>query len=251
MALAITEYYKGDILQLENVENIAGFGLRAEYNGKKILVGSERLMGEENIDVETGKSIYTAVDGKCIGYINVEDTVKEDSADALTALKSVGVKNITMLTGDKKAIAEKVGKAVGVDNVCAELLPQDKVERLEGLYNGSYKSIAAVGDGINDAPLLARADVGIAMGGIGSDAAIEAADVVIMEDSLSKISVALKMARKTIRICRQNVVIVIALKILVLAVTLLGFGNMWIAVFADVGVALIAVLNAVRITKVD
>ena len=138
-----------------------------------------------------------------------------------------------------------------MDNVCAELLPQDKVERLEGLYNGSYKSIAAVGDGINDAPLLARADVGIAMGGIGSDAAIEAADVVIMEDSLSKISVALKMARKTIRICRQNVVIVIALKILVLAVTLLGFGNMWIAVFADVGVALIAVLNAVRITKVD
>ena len=251
MALAITEYYKGDILQLENVENIAGFGLRAEYNGKKILVGSERLMGEENIDVETGKSIYTAVDGKCIGYINVEDTVKEDSADALTALKSVGVKNITMLTGDKKAIAEKVGKAVGVDNVCAELLPQDKVERLEGLYNGSYKSIAAVGDGINDAPLLARADVGIAMGGIGSDAAIEAADGVIMEESLSKISVGLIMARKTIRICRQNVVIVIALKILVLAVTLLGFGNMWIAVFADVGVALIAVLNAVRITKVD
>lgn len=251
MALAITEYYKGDILQLENVENIAGFGLRAECNGKKILVGSERLMSEENIDVETGKSIYTAVDGKCIGYINVEDTVKEDSADALTALKSVGVKNITMLTGDKKAIAEKVGKAVGVDNVCAELLPQDKVERLEGLYNGSYKSIAAVGDGINDAPLLARADVGIAMGGIGSDAAIEAADVVIMEDSLSKISVALKMARKTIKICRQNVVIVIALKILVLAITLLGLGNMWIAVFADVGVALIAVLNAVRITKVD
>ena len=207
-------------------------------------------MTANDINIESGKNIYVAVDGNCIGYINVDDTIKEDSPAAIAGLKSIGIKNITMLTGDKKSIADRVGKAVGVDNVYSELLPQGKVEKVDNLYNESYKNIVAVGDGINDAPVLARADVGVAMGGIGSDAAIEAADVVIMEDSLTKLCDAIKLARKTMEICRQNVFIVIALKLLVLALTVFGYGNMWIAVFADVGVALIAVLNAVRITKV-
>ncbi|MDO4300933.1 MAG: heavy metal translocating P-type ATPase [Clostridia bacterium] len=250
MAVAVTEYYKGEKIPVQNVENIAGFGIKGIYDDKSILVGSERLMTDNNISVTEGKNIYVAVDGECIGYINVEDTIKEDSAKAVSELKKAGIKNVTMLTGDKRRIAEKVGNAVGVDNVYAELLPQDKVEQIEKLYNENCRYVAAVGDGINDAPVLARADVGIAMGGIGSDAAIEAADVVIMEDSLSKLSVAVKLARRTISICRQNVFVVIALKILVLVITVLGYGNMWMAVFADVGVSLIAVLNAIRITKV-
>lgn len=250
MAVAVTEYYKGEKIAVQNVENIAGFGIKGIYEDKNILVGSERLMTYNNISVTEDKNIYVAVNRNCIGYINVEDTIKEDSIKAVSDLKKIGIKNVTMLTGDKKSIAEKVGSAVGVDDVYAELLPQDKVEQVEKLYNENYRYVAAVGDGINDAPVLARADVGIAMGGIGSDAAIEAADVVIMEDSLSKLSVAIKLARRTISICGQNVFVVIALKILVLAITVLGYGNMWIAVFADVGVALIAVLNATRITRV-
>ena len=250
MAKAVVDSYRGTIEETENVENIAGFGIKGIINGKNVLVGSERLMTANDINIESGKNIYVAVDGNCIGYINVDDTIKEDSPAAIAGLKSIGIKNITMLTGDKKSIADRVGKAVGVDNVYSELLPQGKVEKVDNLYNESYKNIVAVGDGINDAPVLARADVGVAMGGIGSDAAIEAADVVIMEDSLTKLCDAIKLARKTMEICRQNVFIVIALKLLVLALTVFGYGNMWIAVFADVGVALIAVLNAVRITKV-
>lgn len=250
MAKAVVDSYRGTIEETENVENIAGFGIKGIINGKNVLVGSERLMTANDINIESGKNIYVAVDGNCIGYINVDDTIKEDSPSAIAGLKSIGIKNITMLTGDKKSIADRVGKAVGVDNVYSELLPQGKVEKVDNLYNESYKNIVAVGDGINDAPVLARADVGVAMGGIGSDAAIEAADVVIMEDSLTKLCDAIKLARKTMEICRQNVFIVIALKLLVLALTVFGYGNMWIAVFADVGVALIAVLNAVRITKV-
>lgn len=250
MAKAVVDSYKGEVEETENVENIAGFGIKGIINGKNVLVGSERLMTANDINIESGKNIYVAVDGNCIGYINVDDTIKEDSPSAIAGLKSIGIKNITILTGDKKSIADRVGKAVGVDNVYSELLPQGKVEKVDNLYNESYKNIVAVGDGINDAPVLARADVGVAMGGIGSDAAIEAADVVIMEDSLNKLCDAIKLARKTMEICRQNVFIVIALKLLVLALTVFGYGNMWIAVFADVGVALIAVLNAVRITKV-
>lgn len=250
MAKAVVDSYKGEVEETENVENIAGFGIKGIINGKNVLVGSERLMTANDINIESGKNIYVAVDGNCIGYINVDDTIKEDSPAAIAGLKSIGIKNITMLTGDKKSIADRVGKAVGVDNVYSELLPQGKVEKVDNLYNESYKNIVAVGDGINDAPVLARADVGVAMGGIGSDAAIEAADVVIMEDSLTKLCDAIKLARKTMEICRQNVFIVIVLKLLVLALTVFGYGNMWIAVFADVGVALIAVLNAVRITKV-
>lgn len=250
MAKAVVDSYKGELEKTENIENIAGFGIKGIINGKSVLVGSERLMIDSGINIDSGKNIYVAVDGSCIGYINVDDTIKEDSFSAISSLRSIGVKNVTMLTGDKKSIADKVGRAVGVDNVYSELLPQDKVEKVDGLYKVGYNNIIAVGDGINDAPVLARADVGVAMGGIGSDAAIEAADVVIMEDSLTKLYDAIKLARRTMEICKQNVVIVIALKFLVLALTVFGYGNMWIAVFADVGVALIAVLNAIRITKV-
>ena len=250
MAKAVVDSYKGELEKTENIENIAGFGIKGIINGKSVLVGSERLMIDSGINIDSGKNIYVAVDGSCIGYINVDDTIKEDSFSAISSLRSIGVKNVTMLTGDKKSIADKVGRAVGVDNVYSELLPQDKVEKVDGLYKVGYNNIIAVGDGINDAPVLARADVGVAMGGIGSDAAIEAADVVIMEDSLTKLYDAIKLARRTMEICKQNVVIVIALKLMVLALTVFGYGNMWIAVFADVGVALIAVLNAIRITKV-
>ncbi len=250
MAKAVVDSYKGELEKTENVENIAGFGIKGIIKGKSVLVGSERFMIDSGINIESGKNIYVAVDGSCIGYINVDDTIKEDSFSAISSLRSIGVKNVTMLTGDKKSIADKVGRAVGVDNVYSELLPQDKVEKVDGLYKVGYNNIVAVGDGINDAPVLARADVGIAMGGIGSDIAIEAADVVIMEDSLTKLYDAIKLARRTMEICKQNVVIVIALKLMVLALTVFGYGNMWIAVFADVGVALIAVLNAIRITKV-
>ena len=250
MAKAVVDSYKGELEKTENVENIAGFGINGIIKGKSVLVGSERFMIDSGINIESGKNIYVAVDGSCIGYINVDDTIKEDSFSAISSLRSIGVKNVTMLTGDKKSIADKVGRAVGVDNVYSELLPQDKVEKVDGLYKVGYNNIVAVGDGINDAPVLARADVGIAMGGIGSDIAIEAADVVIMEDSLTKLYDAIKLARRTMEICKQNVVIVIALKLMVLALTVFGYGNMWIAVFADVGVALIAVLNAIRITKV-
>ena len=250
MAKAVVDSYKGELEKTENVENIAGFGIKGIIKGKSVLVGSERFMIDSGINIESGKNIYVAVDGSCIGYINVDDTIKEDSFSAISSLRSIGVKNVTMLTGDKKSIADKVGRAVGVDNVYSELLPQDKVEKVDGLYKVGYNNIVAVGDGINDDPVLARADVGIAMGGIGSDIAIEAADVVIMEDSLTKLYDAIKLARRTMEICKQNVVIVIALKLMVLALTVFGYGNMWIAVFADVGVALIAVLNAIRITKV-
>ena len=250
MAKAVVDSYKGELEKTENVENIAGFGIKGIIKGKSVLVGSERFMIDSGINIESGKNIYVAVDGSCIGYINVDDTIKEDSFSAISSLRSIGVKNVTMLTGDKKSIADKVGRAVGVDNVYSELLPQDKVEKVDGLYKVGYNNIVAVGDGINDAPVLARADVGIAMGGIGSDIAIQAADVVIMEDSLTKLYDAIKLARRTMEICKQNVVIVIALKLMVLALTVFGYGNMWIAVFADVGVALIAVLNAIRITKV-
>ncbi len=250
LAQAVVNYCGEDIPDAEQVENIAGYGIKGICGGRTILAGSERLMSENGISVPAGKSIYVACDGEYIGYINAEDTIKEDSKEAIAELKALGIKNIAMLTGDKREIAEKTGRAAGIDAVYAELLPQDKIEKTKELYSKGCKTICAVGDGINDAPLLAGADVGIAMGGIGSDAAIEAADVVIMKDSLIKLPAALRLARKTMAICSQNVFIVIALKVLVLIITVLGYGNMWIAVFADVGVALIAVLNSIRITRV-
>ena len=250
IALALVECYKGEFFEAEKVENITGFGMSGYVKGKKVLVGSEKLMEKEGIKVERGKSIYVAVEKEFMGYINIDDSVKKDSKDAISKIKKIGVKAVYMLTGDKKEIGDKVGNYVGVDRVYAELLPDGKVQAIEKAYKDGYKCVLAVGDGINDAPVLARADVGVAMGGIGSDAAIEAADVVIMNDSLTKLELAIKLAKKTMKICRQNVAIVIGLKVLVLLITILGFSNMWIAVFSDVGVAMIAVINAIRIVKI-
>ncbi len=249
MGNAVVKKYRGRYSEAENVTEISGFGISGVINGKNILVGSKKLMDREGIECEQGYNIYVAVDGKYIGAIAVEDTIKEDSKTAVSDLYSLGIKNIAMVTGDKKEIAENVALEAGIKNVYSELLPGDKVKTLENLYNTGSRVIAAIGDGINDAPVLARADVGIAMGGIGSDAAIEAADVVIMEDSLAKVPVAVRLSEATMKICRENVIFVLAVKIIVLVLALAGKSNMWMAVFADVGTALLAVLNSVRITK--
>ncbi len=249
MGAAVVDKYEGEYLDAEDVKNITGFGVSGKIEGKTILAGSKRLMDSEGISCDDGYNIYVAVEGKCIGAIAVEDTVKPDSKRAVDDLNSLGIANIAMLTGDKKEIAGKIAKDVGIKNVYSELLPQDKVSTIETLYSTGSSDIAAIGDGINDAPVLARADIGIAMGGIGSDAAIEAADVVIMEDSLAKLPVAIRLARATMKLCRENVTFVLAIKIIVLILAVIGKSNMWLAVFADVGVALLAVLNSIRITR--
>lgn len=249
MGAAVVDKYKGEYFEAEDVKNITGFGLSGIIDGKTILVGSKRLMDSENISCNNGYNIYVALEGRCIGAIAVEDTVKPDSKNAVEGLNLLGIANVAMLTGDKKEIADKIANEVGIKNVYSELLPQDKVSAIETLYGTGSANIAAIGDGINDAPVLARADIGIAMGGIGSDAAIEAADVVIMEDSLAKLPVAIRLARATMKLCRENVAFVLAIKIIVLILAVIGKSNMWLAVFADVGVALLAVLNSIRITR--
>ena len=196
----------------------------------------------------TGTVVHVAVDGEYAGHIVISDAVKPDAAAAIEALKREGVKKTVMLTGDVKAVGEAVAREIGIDEVHAELLPGDKVDQVERLLkNTSGKGkLAFVGDGINDAPVLSRADIGIAMGGLGSDAAIEAADIVLMDDKPSKLAVAVRISRKTLRIVRQNIVFALAVKLLVLALTPFGLSNMWVAVFADVGVMVIAILNASR-----
>lgn len=248
MGKAVIKKYKGRYSEAENVTEISGYGVSGTIDGKKIVVGSKKLMDREGIECEQGYNIYVAVDGKYIGAIAVEDTVKEDSKSAVSQLYAQGIKNIAMLTGDKKEIADSVASQTGIKSVYSELLPADKVSTVENLYNTGSGIVAAIGDGINDAPVLARADVGIAMGGIGSDAAIEAADIVIMEDSLAKVPVAVRLSKATVKLCRENVTFVLAVKIIVLVLAVIGKSNMWMAVFADVGTALLAVLNSVRIT---
>jgi Cd2+/Zn2+-exporting ATPase len=199
-----------------------------------------------------GTIVHTAVDGAYAGHIVVSDQVKETSAQALKDLKAAGVRKTVMLTGDAPAVAEVVGKELGLDEVYAGLLPGDKVNRVEELLKqkGPNEQLVFVGDGINDAPVLSRADIGVAMGGMGSDAAIEAADVVLMDDDLSKLPVAISIARKTKRIVSQNIVFALAVKFLVLGLSAFGRANMWMAVFADVGVSVIAILNASRMLKI-
>lgn len=249
IALAIVKEYRGEPYDVSNVKELSGYGITANIGEDSAAVGSSKLMEKLDISVDNfNYNVYVALNNKIIGHINVKDTIKEDSYKALSELKSIGVKNITMLTGDKKYIADEISRQVGIDNVYSELLPQDKVSKFEEICS-QYSVVAAVGDGINDAPLLARADIGIAMGGIGSDAAIEAADVVIMDDMLSKIPKAVKTAKFTMKVCRQNVVFVVAIKMAVLILAAVGFANMWLAVFADVGTALLAVLNSLKIIK--
>ena len=255
IALSILKVYNKDvdITKIEDYEEIAGHGILAKVGGKEILAGNSKLMNKENIiyqDVETlGTVVHVAVDKKYAGNIVISDAVKEDSADAIKGLKAAGVGTIVMLTGDRKAVGEKIGAQLGIDEVYSELLPADKVEKIESLEaKKSHKGkIVFVGDGINDAPVLARADIGMAMGGLGSDAAIEAADIVIMTDEPSKIVTAIKIAKRTRNIVMQNIVFALGVKAIFLALGATGFATMWEAVFADMGVAIIAILNAMRV----
>lgn len=240
-----------DVAKISDYQEIGGYGVSAVVDNKKIFAGNLRLMERENISCDEyngiGSVVYLGVDGKYLGRIIVSDRIKEDSKKAIKELKSIGIKNIVILTGDSKKNADLVCASVGADVVYSQLLPGDKVGKIEELYSANSGSkILFVGDGINDAPALSRAEVGIAMGGVGSDAAIEAADVVIMNDNLMKIADAIKIARSTNTIVMQNIVFALGVKAIVLAMGAIGIATMWMAVFADVGVALIAILNSMR-----
>lgn len=262
ISLSIKRAYGKDIKHgmVKNIEEIAGHGVRAVIGGQTVLCGNGKLMQREKINytpcTEAGTVIYAAVDSKFAGYILIEDEVKADAAAAIKMLKTCGVRETVMLTGDSDAVGQKIAKRLGLDRAFTQLLPADKVEHVERLLEALHKrsnrgKLAFVGDGINDAPVLARADVGIAMGALGSDAAIEAADIVLMTDEPSKIASAIKIARKTLGIVRQNIIFAIGIKIAVLALGALGYASMWAAVFADVGVSVIAILNAVRALNVN
>lgn len=241
-----------DGCKIEDVEEIAGRGIRAKVSGRTVCVGNGKMMEDIGLEAHNchlaGTIIHVAVDGKYAGHIVINDKIKEDSAEAISSLKCLGVEKTVMLTGDREAVGKDVAERLGLDEYHAELLPADKVAHVERLLSEKTegKSLAFVGDGINDAPVLKRADVGIAMGGLGSDAAIEAADVVLMDDKPSKISTAIGIARRTIHIARENVGFAIGVKVAVLLLATVGLGNMWMAVFADVGVTVLAVLNAMR-----
>ena len=241
-----------DGCKIEDVEEIAGRGIRAKVSGRTVCVGNSKMMEDIGLEAHNchlvGTIIHVAVDGKYAGHIVINDKIKEDSVEAITSLKRLGVEKTVMLTGDREAVGNDVAERLGLDEYHAELLPADKVAHVERLIRekAEGKSLAFVGDGINDAPVLKRADVGIAMGALGSDAAIEAADVVLMDDKPSKISTAIDIARRTIHIARENVVFAIGVKVAVLLLATVGLGNMWMAVFADVGVTVLAVLNAMR-----
>ena len=242
--------------RISDVEEISGHGVIATVDGKKVMAGNIKLMKMMDIPYFKGEligtAVHVAVNNKYIGYILIADEVKEDSAQAIKELKAANIKQTVMLTGDNKSVGSKVAKELGLDKVYAELLPADKVEKLEELFSQKSKKgkLAFVGDGINDAPVLARADIGIAMGGLGSDAAIEAADIVIMTDEPSKIATAMKISKKTLKIANQNIVFAIGIKIIVLILSAFGIATMWAAIFADVGVTIIAVLNAFRALNV-
>lgn len=241
-----------DGCKIEDVEEIAGRGIRAKVSGRTVCVGNSKMMDDIGLEAHNchlaGTIIHVAVDGKYAGHIVINDKIKEDSAEAISSLKRLGVEKTVMLTGDREAVGKDVAERLELDEYHAELLPADKVVHVERLISEKTegKSLAFVGDGINDAPVLKRADVGIAMGGLGSDAAIEAADVVLMDDKPSKISTAIGIARRTIHIACENVVFAIGVKVAVLLLATVGLGNMWMAVFADVGVTVLAVLNAMR-----
>ena len=241
-----------DASRVGEVEELSGRGVRAQVDGKTVCAGNDKLM--EDIGVKwhpchhVGTTVHVAVEGKYTGHIVISDEVKPDAKEAIAALKAQGVKKTVMLTGDAKAVGESVAKDLGLDEAYTQLLPGDKVDRVEALLSEKSPKgkLAFVGDGINDAPVLSRADIGIAMGALGSDAAIEAADIVLMDDKPSKIAKAMEISQRTLRIVRQNIVFALAVKLLVLALTPLGIANMWEAVFADVGVMVIAILNASR-----
>ena len=243
---------KIDNTLVENIQEIAGHGVEADYNGHHILAGNAKLMKLKSIDysayTKTGTLVYVAVDDKYAGCIVISDIIKDHAKEAISGLKTLGAKETVMLTGDSASTANLVAKTIGIDTVHSELLPADKVEEVEKLLSkkSDKEKLAFVGDGINDAPVLSRADIGIAMGGLGSDAAIEAADVVLMDDDPLKISLAMKISTKTLRIVKQNIVFALAVKFICLVLGALGIANMWLAIFADVGVMILAVMNATR-----
>jgi Cd2+/Zn2+-exporting ATPase len=258
ISLSLKRAYGKDINneRISNVEEISGHGVYATVDGKKVMVGNMKLMEKMSIPYfkgeVTGTVVHVAIDNLYAGYIVIADEVKADAAQAIRGLKAAGIKQTVMLTGDTKNVGIKVAKELGLDKVYSELLPADKVEKLEELFKekSAKGKLAFVGDGINDAPVLARADLGIAMGGLGSDAAIEAADIVIMTDEPSKIAAAMKISQKTLAIAHQNMVFAIGIKIGVLIFSALGLATMWAAVFADVGVTIIAILNSFRALNV-
>ena len=235
--------------RLSDLKEIAGHGISIKVDGKEVLVGNDKLMSSNGIDFEKseefGSVVYVAEEGKFLGSIVINDRIKEDAGESLIALKSVGVEKSVMLTGDIKEVADVVANELGIDYAYSELLPQDKVEKVEEELDDN-KILAFVGDGLNDAPVLARADIGIAMGGIGSDAAIEAADVVIMDDKLYNIVRGIKLAKRTMSIAKQNIIFALGVKLIFLLLAVIGFGTMWEAVFADVGVTVLCVINAMR-----
>lgn len=256
ISLSLKRAYNKEIVNdiIKEVEEIPGHGISAVVDGKKILAGNEKLMVKENIGFSeeniSGTVVHVAIDGNYAGYILIADEVKGDSAAAIKKLKELKIKQTIMLTGDNKQIGEETAKMLAIDKVYTELLPGDKVEKIEEIIYNNRGKVAYVGDGINDAPVLARADIGIAMGGLGSDAAIEAADIVIMTDEPSKIATAIKISKKTLRIATQNIVFAIGIKAFILLLSAAGYASMWAAVFADVGVTFIAVLNSFRALNV-
>lgn len=243
--------------RVSDVEEISGFGVLAVVDGRKVIAGNEKMMQKQQLSYmqpdEVGTIVHVAIDGKYIGYIVIADLLKNTSKDAIKALKKVGMKKIVMLTGDSKKVADKVASELGIADVYSELLPGDKVAKVEELLTqkGENNKLAFVGDGINDAPVLSRADIGIAMGALGADAAIEAADIVLMDDDPLKIAKAIKIAKKCIRIVYENIYFAIGVKVICLILGALGIANMWVAIFADVGVMVIAVLNAIRALSVS
>ncbi len=256
IALSIQNAYEGnvDMNRVSGAEEVSGHGAKAEVDGRIVLAGNDKLMYMHNIEYETadliGTQVHVAVDGEYVGCILIGDTVKADSADAIEKLHSLGIKKTVMLTGDRREVARAVASDLGVDEVRSELLPEDKVNEVEALLSHKDGNVAFVGDGINDAPVLMRADVGIAMGAMGSDAAIEAADVVLMDDRPSQIARAIRVSKKTMRIVWQNIIFALGVKFAVLVLAAFGIANMWMAVFADVGVAVIAILNAMRCLRI-
>ena len=258
IALSVEAAYTGEIdrARIKDVKEESGHGVRAQVDEHIIAVGNEKLMMADNIawhECElTGTILHVSLDGSYIGHIVIADVVKDDAAEAIANLKAAGVKRTVMLTGDRDDVARAVAEKLGIDEYRASLLPQNKVEEVERLINdtSSKGTLAFVGDGINDAPVLTRADIGIAMGAMGSDAAIEAADIVLMDDKPSNIARAIRIARKTMGIAWQNIIFALGVKLIVLILAALGIANMWLAVFADVGVAIIAILNAMRCMSV-
>lgn len=254
IAQCIKEYAKAEHSsdRVSDITELAGFGVQCKVDGRDTLVGNVKLMQQQGIlgfdgTEKAGTVVHVAQRGEYLGNIVIADTLKKDSITAMKKLKDIGIKETVMLTGDVKAIGEKIAAEVGVDRAICDLLPHEKVEQIEKILSGKTQGkVCYVGDGINDAPVLARADIGIAMGALGSDAAIEAADVVIMNDEISKIVTAVNISKKTLRIVKQNIVFAIGVKLFVLLLVAMGHASMWSAVFADVGVAVIAILNAIR-----